>query len=112
MSWHNSATEAVMADAFTEGLRLTILRLVNECTGRSANESVLHSSLPILGFAVSRDRVRTELMWLEEQGAIQVGRFDRPGDTALLIAQGTLRTDDIVNDRARVAGIARPNAQG
>lgn len=101
-----------MADVFTEQLRLTILRLVNECHGRSANEGVLHSSLPQLGFSVSRDRVRTELHWLEEQGAITVGRFNRPGDTPLLVAAAIGRTDDIVNDRAQLPGIARPSPRG
>tara|TARA_E500000318_G_scaffold46673_4_gene43999 strand:+ start:13880 stop:14170 length:291 start_codon:yes stop_codon:yes gene_type:complete len=91
-------------DNFTrESVRLCLLRLLNEAPGRTANESVLHSSIQSFGFAISRDRLVTELSWLKEQGALMLGEI-----AGLTIATGNVRTDDIVNDRAQVPGIQRP----
>ncbi len=92
-----------MDNVTRESLRLCLLRLLNDAPGRTANESVLHASVQSFGFAVSRDQLVTELSWLKEQGALDVGTI-----ADLKIATGNLRTDDIVNDRAQVPGIQRP----
>lgn len=93
----------------TEGLRLTILRLVAGAAGRTANEHVLHMAAEGFGFRVSRDRVRTELAWLQDQGLLGVTELQRAGDRPLMVATASARTLDVVEDRAVAPGVARPS---
>lgn len=101
-----------MSDDFTAGLRLTILRLVAGSEGRTANEHVLQLAVERYGFRVSRDRIRTEMAWLRDQGAVAVVELDRAGDRPLMVATANGRTLDVVDDRATVPGIARPSPRG
>lgn len=101
-----------MYDPFTAGLRLTILRLVAGAEGRTANEHVLQLAAEGFGFRVSRDRIRTELAWLKDQGVVAVVELERAGDRALMVATANGRTLDVVDDRAVVPGIARPSPRG
>lgn len=50
--------------------RLVILRALEEDAGYTLNESVLHSILEAMGHMVSRDRVKTDIEWLAEQGLV------------------------------------------
>ncbi|AJF07774.1 VpaChn25_0724 family phage protein [Geoalkalibacter subterraneus] len=91
------------ADLVTADIRLVILKALAEDQGYSANESILQEILGLFGHTVTRDRVRTELGWLEEQGLVTVG------DTAgIKVARITGRGIDVSTGAARVDGIKRP----
>ena len=92
------------ADLKTADMRLVILRLLAEDPGYSVNESVLQSVLPEFGHTVSRDRIRTELRWLEEQGLVNNQQI-----TTVLVAKLTGRGVDVANGAARVDGVKRPS---
>lgn len=59
-------------DILTQDQRLVILRSLNDTQGE-LNESVLQDCLDAYGHKVSRDKVRGQLCWLEEQ---QLMRLD------------------------------------
>lgn len=91
------------ADKVSEDLRLVILRLLAEASGYRANESLLHSLLDGWGHTVSRDRVRTELAWLAEQGAVEVRDI-----AGVQIATLTARGHDASRGAATIPGVRRP----
>lgn len=90
----------------TEDMRLVILRSVLD-DGYSLNESMLQDVLSLYGHSVSRDRVRTEMRWLEEQGLITVEDV-----AGILVARLTGRGQDVAGGRARVDGVKHPRARG
>jgi DeoR/GlpR family transcriptional regulator of sugar metabolism len=87
----------------TEDRRLAIVRLLEEQP--SANDGVLQSLLEMLGHAVSRDVVRSDLAWLDEQGLVSVevvmGRVH--------VATITDRGVDVAKGRSVVPGVKRPS---
>lgn len=87
--------------------RLVILRILAEMPVYRANSSVLHSMLADWALESSRDQVRTELRWLEEQ---QLLTIEEAGDGAVLLATLTERGADVAAGRARVDGVKRPGA--
>ena len=87
----------------TADMRLVMLRCIAE-DGFSLNESMLQSALEMFGHEVSRDAVRTEMRWLEEQGLVKVE--DVAG--AILVAHLTGRGQDVAAGRATVPGVKRP----
>ncbi|MEG6550418.1 ArsR family transcriptional regulator [Desulfocurvibacter africanus] len=89
----------------TEHLRITILRLLEEQSSRVFNESILLDKVERYGFAPSRDRMRTELRWLEEQGLLSLS-----GETCL-VATLTERGEDVARCRVMVPGVKRPSAR-
>ena len=93
-----SFREFVLADQ-----RLLILRSLREMAGYSANESILDECLEAYGHSISRDAVRTQMRWLEEQGLITV---EKVGET--LVAKLTGRGDDVATGQAVVDGIKKP----
>jgi hypothetical protein len=66
---------------------------------------VLASILDQFGHAVTRDQIKTELRWLEEQGLLAI---DEAG--SVLVATLNERGQDAAEGRAFVDGIARPRA--
>lgn len=90
-----------------EDRRLVILRILAEMPTYKANSSVLHSVLNQWGHDPSRDQVKTELLWLEEQQLVAVESI---GDGAVLLATLTERGADVAAGRARVPGVKRPGA--
>lgn len=86
-----------------EHLRITLLRLLNEQPDCTLNESILTDLSGSYGFAASRDRVRTELSWLREQGLVTVD--DMGG---LMVACLTSRGEDVAMARVIVPGVKRP----
>lgn len=84
-------------------IRLVLLRSLAEAGGYSLNESVLAAMLGALGHRVSRDRVRTELGWLAEQGLVSTE--DVLGVT---VATLTPRGADVAGGCATVPGVKRP----
>ena len=92
-----------MKEVVVQDQRLLILRSLREMTGYSANDSILDSCLEAYGHSISRDAVRTQMRWLEEQGLITV---ERVGET--LVAKLTGRGDDVATGQAVVDGVKKP----
>lgn len=92
----------------TEDARLVLLRSLAEDPDYRLNESLLQTILDQFGHAMSRDRIRTELRWLEEQGLISVELV--AGVT--MVATLTTRGADVASGRARVDGVKRPSPRG
>ncbi|WP_337840500.1 hypothetical protein [Rheinheimera sp.] len=93
----------MLAELMTEHQRLAILRLLAEDSGYDLNESILQDGVNALGLDISRDKLRTELAWLKEQGTVlleQVG--------SVSVARLTERGLDVAQGRARIPGIKRP----
>lgn len=92
---------------FTMGhARLAVLRALAEAVQHTANDSVLSARMEALGLPVTRDQLRTQLGWLEEQGLI---RLSRPTDS-LVVASLRERGADVALGRAHVEGVQRPAA--
>lgn len=85
--------------------RLAILRSLVEAVQHTANDSVLSMVMEQLGLPVTRDQLRTQLGWLEEQGLI---RLTRPTDN-LLVAALRERGADVALGRSSVDGVQRPS---
>ena len=98
-------------NAYTELLdsdrRLVILRSLEEDAGYTLNESVLHSILEAMGHRVSRDRVRTDMEWLAEQGLVTTHEV-----VSVKVATITGRGADVACGRATVPGVKRPRPKG
>ena len=71
MSKHKNLHERL-----TEDRRLVVLRLLQEMPANRSNSSVIADSLNLWGHHVSRDYVRTQLRWLEEQLLVTVDDLD------------------------------------
>lgn len=93
------------ANFLREDQRLLILRLLAELAAYRANSSVLAMGLSSYGHAISRDQVKTELRWLEEQGLVVLEEVG-----PVLVATLTERGGDVATGRARVPGVKRPGA--
>ncbi len=93
-------------DILQADVRLVILRTLAELPANRGNSSVLCSILDSrYGHAVTRDKIKTELRWLEEQGLVEI---DDAG--SVLVATLRERGADVAAGRARVDGIKRPGA--
>jgi len=92
-------------EVLAEDRRLCILRLLEESPAYEANDSTLNTLLRRLGNAVSRDALRTELQWLQEQGVLSIDQLAEH----LWIARITERGLDVARGLAVVHGIKRPN---
>ena len=90
----------------TEDMRLVMLRSIVD-DGDSLNESMLQDVLGLYGHNVSRDRVRTEMRWLEEQNLVTI--TDVAG---ILVARLTGRGMDIASGKATIDGVKRPRPKG
>ena len=85
--------------------RLVILRSLKDLNG-SGNDSVLQKILEQYGHKLSRDRVKTHLYWLNEQGLLTL-------DTILStdVAKLTGRGLDVAEGLARCPGVGIPRPQ-
>ncbi len=95
------------AELLAADIRLVILRALQEDPGYSHNESVLHGVLGALGHNVGRDRVRTELAWLAEQGLVATEHV-----CGVTVATLTQRGADVALGHAHVPGVKRPGPRG
>lgn len=93
------------AEFIRADVRLVALRLLAEMPAYRSNSSVLTMALERYGHAVSRDQVKTELRWLEEQGLVTVEDLD-----TVFVATLTERGQDVANGRTMVPGVKRPGA--
>lgn len=97
---HSSSFKSLL----TSDLRLVMLRVMAEDAGYSMNESILQSALEMYGHNVSRDKVRTQMRWLEEQGLIEL---EEVGGT-VLVGKLTGRGLDCSQGKCRVDGVKAP----
>lgn len=90
-------------ELITSDIRLVVLRALAEDDGYSLNESVIQSILSMFGHKVSRDRVKTELAWLAEQGLVRI-------ETVVNIQVATItgRGLDVACGQVVVPGVKRP----
>lgn len=91
------------ADILAADMRIVILRALEEDSGYSLNDSVLQSVLAAFGHRVSRDRVKTELDWLAEQGFVTLENI-----STVTVATITRRGADVACGRVITAGVKRP----
>jgi hypothetical protein len=91
------------AEHLRESRRLTLLRLLHESPGYTANSSVLHAGIGQFGFASSRDDVHTDLAWLGEQALVELEDLG-----PVVVATLTERGADAACGRAIVPGVQRP----
>ena len=92
------------ADLMNQAERLVILRALAEDTGGySANESIIHSILVEFAHRISRDKVKTQLSWLQEQGLVTLKET-----AGCLIATLTSRGLDVATGLITVPGVKRP----
>ncbi|AYV12978.1 ArsR family transcriptional regulator [Shewanella algae] len=94
-----------IADLMAEHQRLVVLRLLTEVPGFELNESILQDGLDAYGLGISRDALRTQLAWLNEQGLIATNQIG-----SVTMARLTGRGEDVANGRASVPGVKRPRA--
>lgn len=86
-------------------LRLTLLRLLVEQPGYRANSSILTDAADrAAGFAATRDQVKTELMWLAEQGLV----INNSQIEGLIVSTLTERGNDVAKGLASVPGVQKP----
>lgn len=93
------------AERLNEDRRLVLLRVLSELPGYRSNSSVLASLLDGFGHTVSRDYVKTQLHWLDEQGLVGITDLD-----GLKLVTLTERGHDVARGSVTVPGIARPGA--
>jgi len=93
-------------DLKTSDMRLVMLRSIAD-DGYSLNESMLQSVLELYGHMVTRDRVRTEMRWLEEQGLVVIEDV-----SGVLVANLTGRGIEVASGRAWIDGVKRPRPKG
>lgn len=87
-----------------EDRRLVILRTLAEDQDYSVNDFVLKRALAMLGHDVSRDVLRGDLSWLQDQALLRVKQLD---DGAIWVAVATEDGVDVSKGRPH-PGVARP----
>lgn len=93
------------SDFLRHDQRLVLLRLLAEMPSYCANSSVLAIALERYGHAMTRDQVKTELRWLEEQGLLSIEDLE-----TVLVATLRERGQDVATGRTTVPGVKRPGA--
>ncbi len=88
--------------------RLVILRFLAEDNDYKLNDSVLSTALEQVGHNVSRDVLRSELVWLKEQGLIKVDVLMEHIYVATLTERGL----DVSKGLSLVPGVKRPSPRG
>lgn len=90
--------------AITEDRRLSLLLVLVETPGYSANAFLLRDAVgSVFGHAASVDQVRGDLAWLAEQGLVTA---KTTGDVTM--ATLTSRGADVAGGRATVPGVKKP----
>lgn len=88
----------------TEDRRLSLLLVLAETPGYSANAFLLQSAvLSIYGHSASIDQIKTDLAWLAEQSLVSARAT---GD--VMLATLTTRGADVAAGRASVPGVKKP----
>ena len=92
-------------DVVTANIRLIILRELADTNGYTSNDSVLQAVLDAWGQRLSRDRVRTELAWLVDQGLITQVPLGSSGASRVTLTERGL---DVADGNAFNPGVQRP----
>ncbi|MEE2025042.1 VpaChn25_0724 family phage protein [Alkalimonas mucilaginosa] len=92
-----------MSKILQEDRRLVILRSLNEMGGYEANESIINQCLEAYGHSVSRDTVRAEIAWLDEQQLVNLRDV-----AGYMVAKLTARGSDVATGKASVPGVKKP----
>lgn len=93
------------AEFHFQHVRLTILRLLAEAPGYSANDSVLTDAVNAMGLICTRDQLRTNLAWLEEQQLL----VQQHPNATITVATITERGVEVAKGRSIVIGVQRPS---
>ncbi|WP_354624852.1 ArsR family transcriptional regulator [Psychromonas sp. MME2] len=93
-----------MKQIMQEHQRLVVLRLLSEDLGYDLNESILQDGLGVYSLSISRDALRTQLAWLEEQDCIELTVLQNGTHLAKLTSRGL----DVAKGLAIQPGIKRP----
>lgn len=96
----------MFAELKTKDMRLVMLRSMAE-DGNALNESMLQSILEMFGHNASRDKVRTEMRWLEEQGLVHIEEI-----AGVLVGRLTGRGADAAAGRCKIDGVKSPRPKG
>ena len=88
-----------------EHLRITILKILLDSPSYTMNDSMITDLTGSYGQTPSRDKTRTEIFWLKEQGLVRTD-----GESRLIIATLTERGADVARGRVTVPGVKRPSA--
>ncbi|WP_319775505.1 hypothetical protein [Breoghania sp.] len=84
--------------------RLVILRALAEEMDNTLNETLISRVLDAFGHKWAHDRVRDQLNWLSEMGAVKLTEAG-----SVQIASLTRRGLDHVERRTTIEGVARPS---
>ncbi|GLX86359.1 hypothetical protein tloyanaT_26120 [Thalassotalea loyana] len=84
--------------------RLSILRAL-EALGYKSNDSMIQDACAAFHNVMSRDQVRSNLRWLQEQNLVSL---EQVGD--ILNATLTTQGQDVANGRSFNDGVKRPSA--
>jgi len=88
--------------------RLAVLAELAQQRDGAANSINLARLIDLMGWRRSREWVETQLMRLEELGAIQLRRADLPGFGNVAVATITRVGRDHVERRAPLSGVTAP----
>ncbi|MFZ5746376.1 MAG: ArsR family transcriptional regulator [Pseudomonadota bacterium] len=97
-----------LEEAFLPHLRLAILRVLAGAPGYAANSSILTQAVAELGLRATRDQVRGQLAWLNEQQLVRTEQVTRD----LVVAELCERGHDAAAGAATVPGVQRPGPGG
>lgn len=92
------------AEYLAEDRRLVILRALEACAGYESNESLISTVIRQFGHVASRDQVRTDFVWLKEQGLVTIEEIEH-----LMIAKLTQRGFETAQGIVTSPGVKRPS---
>ncbi|MCH5051182.1 ArsR family transcriptional regulator [Pectobacterium aquaticum] len=99
-------SSSVISKEIQEDRRMRILHILISSPGRLTNEDVLKKILRTVGHAISSDLLRTDIMWVAEQGLLEVWN-----EHDLYIVKLTQRGEDVGRGFANVHGVARVSCE-
>jgi hypothetical protein len=91
-----------LAETIAENRRLCILRTLETAPSFTANDSLLHTIVGEFGLPCSRDQVRSDIVWLRDQGLVTVDEV-----SAVYIVRATQRGCDVALGNTTVPGVKR-----
>ena len=92
------------ADIRASHMRIAVLGLLAQDPGYDINEYILRDLLKQYSHDIGRDKLRTELAWLAEQGLVTLTEFE-----GVQVAKLTPRGNDVAKGRVIVMGWRLPH---
>lgn len=90
-----------LAERLSQERRGALLTTLSTMPGFRANERLLHDVVADSGLPCTRDQIRTEMHWLENQGYVKLDEL-----VNLLVGEITQAGMDVAQGRTRVPGVA------